>query len=125
MLHVPVPAVCSAAPSGQALYNTIKAAAISEVDVANPVTINVRLPEKLKIHGSQVLERNGISPSEIVRSVYRYMEKNQAIPSCLDVARPADDSLADKRRVLRRFVVDPCGDEGASQVEKRSDTSRA
>lgn len=66
-------------------------------------TINVRLPENLKRNGGQVLERNSVSPSELVRSVYRYMEEKQSIPECLDLAK-ADDGSTDPRRILLRKV---------------------
>ena len=76
-------------------------------------TINVRMPEKLKQDGSRVLERNGVSPTEIVRSVYRYMDRHQAIPSCLDVAPVEEQSVYQKRRVLFRAFdgvsVEPYG----------------
>ena len=68
--------------------------------VDSTATINVRLPEKLKQSGSRVLERNNVSPTEIVRSVYRYMDRNQAIPECLDVAPGATESVYEKRRAL-------------------------
>ena len=35
--------------------------------MASSAVLNIRLPEDLKRHGNQVLERNGISTSEAVR----------------------------------------------------------
>ena len=43
-------------------------------------TLNVRLPEELKKHGMQVLEREGVSITEIVRDVFQYMALHQKIP---------------------------------------------
>ena len=69
-------------------------------------TINARMPEELKRGGSRVLERNGVSPTEIVRSVYRYMDRNQEIPGCLDVAPREEETVYQKRRaLLRQFDV--------------------
>ena len=64
-------------------------------------TINVRMPESLKGHGTQVLERNGISPSELVRSTYRFLEREQRIPECLDIASTQDDAFTRRRKLLR------------------------
>ena len=49
-------------------------------------TINARIPEALKQSGTKVLERNSVSPTELIRSVYRYMDRHQRLPECLDVA---------------------------------------
>lgn len=67
-------------------------------------TINVRLERHLKDGGTAVLERAGVSPSELVRSAYRYMDKNQKIPPCLDVAVEEGDVVARKREALRTLV---------------------
>lgn len=64
-------------------------------------TINVRMPESLKGHGTQVLERSGISPSELVRSTYRFLEKEQRIPECLDIASAQEDPFTYRRKLLR------------------------
>lgn len=90
-------------------------------------TINARLPEKLKQSGSRVLERNNVSPTEIVRSVYRYMDRNQAIPECLDVAPGSEQSLYEKRRaLLHQFdgaTVEPydisCKADRAQRIEEK------
>ena len=67
-------------------------------------TINVRLQEQLKQNGSRVLERNGVSPTEVVRSLYRYMDRYQKLPECLDVASGEDESVYQRRRaLLHRF----------------------
>ena len=90
-------------------------------------TINARLPEKLKQNGSRVLDRNGVSPTEIVRSVYRYMERHQAIPECLDVSPDGEETIYQKRRaLLHRFdgmTVDAakvdCKAERANRIEAK------
>ena len=68
-------------------------------------TINVRMPETLKRSGGKVLERDRVSPSELVRSVYRYMEKHQEIPACLELADDHRRSTQDKRRALLREIA--------------------
>ena len=68
-------------------------------------TINVRMPENLKRNGGKVLERNRVSPTELVRSVYRYMEQNQAIPECLDIAADNQKEAVQSRRLLLRRIA--------------------
>lgn len=67
-------------------------------------TINARIPESLKEHGSQILERDGVSPTELIRSVYRYMEKEQRIPECLDVSAAGGTDAFEKRRAIARSL---------------------
>ena len=69
-------------------------------------TINVRMPEQLKRGGVRVLERNGVSPTEVVRSLYRYMEREQSIPECLDVAPNVEHDVYQNRRMLLRSFDD-------------------
>ena len=65
-------------------------------------TINARMPESLKHHGTQVLKRNNVSPTELIRGVYRYMEREQRIPECLqdDIGNP-EDVFERRRRIVR------------------------
>ena len=68
-------------------------------------TINVRMPETLKRNGGKVLERDQVSPSELVRSVYRYMDKHQEIPACLELSCDDQRSTQDRRRALLREIT--------------------
>ncbi|WP_350455355.1 type II toxin-antitoxin system RelB/DinJ family antitoxin [Slackia heliotrinireducens] len=68
-------------------------------------TINVRMPESLKQGGMQVLDRLNVSPTELVRSVYRYLQNEQSLPSCLDIAQDDDMTLYQRRRMLLRSVA--------------------
>lgn len=43
-------------------------------------TLNVRIPKELKERGMRVLEREGVSVSELVRDAFRYMEVQQELP---------------------------------------------
>lgn len=71
--------------------------------MAATATLNVRLPEPLKKHGSQVLEREGIGASEAIRALYEYMEREQAIPECIKGAND-DDKYARRRALLKSFA---------------------
>ncbi|MGI6217958.1 MAG: hypothetical protein ACOYIK_10170 [Coriobacteriales bacterium] len=68
-------------------------------------TLNVRLPEELKRHGSQVLEREDVTPTQLVKSLYSYMEREQAIPECLRAELGASKSKYDMRRKLLRDIA--------------------
>ena len=70
--------------------------------MADAATINVRMPEKLKRGGSLVLEREHVSPTELIRSLYRFLDENQEIPACLDIARNGEHTKHEKRRALVR-----------------------
>lgn len=43
-------------------------------------TLNVRLPEDLKERGMQVLAREGVSISELVRDLFYELEETQELP---------------------------------------------
>lgn len=66
-------------------------------------TLNVRLPKELKEHGSQVLDRNGLSVSDAVRGLYEYLQDNQCLPAFLEEA--SGGSLYERRRELARSMV--------------------
>ena len=66
-------------------------------------TLNVRLPEELKKHGAQVLDRNGVSVSDAVRGLYEYLQKNQCLPAFLEKAE--EKTVYEQRRELARSLV--------------------
>ena len=72
--------------------------------MSDTATINVRMPEKLKRGGGLVLERKRVSPTELVRSLYRFLDENQEIPPCLDIAQGAGRSKHEERRALLRSI---------------------
>ena len=45
--------------------------------------LNVRMPAQLKEHASQVLRTEGISTSDVVRGLFRVIERTQEVPSCI------------------------------------------
>ena len=51
--------------------------ALQERDMA---TLNIRLENDLKESAYKVLEREGISPSDLIRSVFQYISDNQRLP---------------------------------------------
>ena len=68
-------------------------------------TINARLDESLKRGGSAVLERNGVSPTQLIRSLYRYLEQEQRIPECLDVQTEDARSRTQRKREVARSIA--------------------
>ena len=85
--------------------------------MAATATLNVRLPEDLKRHGGQVLERNGVSVSDAVRALYEHLTASQALPDFMEGAE--GDSIYDRRRKLARSMV------GIVSVPKGFDTKQA
>lgn len=73
--------------------------------MAREATINARLDESLKRGGSAVLERNGVSPTQLIRSLYRYLEEEQRIPECLDVQAEDARSRAQRKREVARSIA--------------------
>lgn len=70
--------------------------------MAATATLNIRLPEDLKRHGGQVLDRAGVSTSDAVRGLYEYMDREQKVP---DFIQPvAQDTVAAKRQALRALA---------------------
>lgn len=70
-------------------------------------TLNVRLPEKLKERGMQVLEREGVSVSELIRDLFREIERTQRIPEFSQTGRQEQRQreIERKRAALRRFAM--------------------
>lgn len=66
-------------------------------------TLNIRLPEELKEHGTQVLAKRHISVSEAVRQLFCELERSQQVPDFLADAAPRDD-IQGKRKLLRTMV---------------------
>lgn len=71
--------------------------------MASSAVLNIRLPEDLKRHGNQVLERNGISTSEAVRKLYEYLEREQDIPEFMNDCSNTRQ-YENRRRALRTIV---------------------
>lgn len=55
-------------------------AMVDKAEKGGTATLNVRIPKELKERGMQVLEREGVSVSELVRDVFKYMEAQQELP---------------------------------------------
>ena len=68
-------------------------------------TLNIRLDQALKQHGSEVLQREGVTVTQAVRALYKYMEANQKLPDILFPEAEQAQSVANKRRDLMRSMV--------------------
>ena len=68
-------------------------------------TINARMPDALKRGGTRVLNKNGVSPTQIIRRLYDYMEREGRIPECLEDAPSASLDIYEQRRKLARMVA--------------------
>ncbi|MEA5018883.1 MAG: type II toxin-antitoxin system RelB/DinJ family antitoxin [Gordonibacter sp.] len=68
-------------------------------------TLNVRLPEDLKERGMQVLSREGVSVSKVVRDLFCQLEETQEIPTFLrDSLLSEQEEIHRKRELLRSMV---------------------
>ena len=73
--------------------------------MAHEATINARLPEALKRNGTAVLQQNGVSPTQVIRSLYRYMEREGKIPECLDIQLENQSDIRAKRLQAARSIA--------------------
>ena len=70
--------------------------------MATDVMLNVRLDKTLKEHGAQVLERNGLSTTALIRNLFEYMEANQEVPG--EIVGGASSRVQARRKALRAAV---------------------
>ena len=73
--------------------------------MACEATINARLPESLKQGGSAVLKQQGVSPTQLIRSLYSYMESEGKIPECLVVSSNQEAELQRERMQVAHSVA--------------------
>lgn len=73
--------------------------------MATDVMLNVRLDKGLKEHGCQVLEKNGLSVTSLVRNLFEYMEATQQVPEQIVAV---ELSKAQVRRKAVRAAVGVC-----------------
>lgn len=88
--------------------------------MSNESTINVRMPAQLKRAGGKVLDRNGISPSEAVRGLYAYLQREQEVPSFLLCDGRTAASVYERRRKLARTVTGMLSDDEPADVKALS-----
>ena len=75
------------------------------ISMSATATLNIRLPEDLKEHGMQVLARENVSVSDLVRSLFQELEETQTLPEfALRNKRAAEGEIRRKREVLRDMV---------------------
>lgn len=65
--------------------------------------LNVRLDKGLKLEGDRVMAKQGVSATQAIRGLYRFMEENQDVP---DFCKAGSDSSGpdERRRAMRRLV---------------------
>ncbi|MCL2889000.1 MAG: hypothetical protein FWE65_01095 [Eggerthellaceae bacterium] len=69
-------------------------------------TINVRMPEDLKTRGMQVLEREGVSVTDLVRSLFSHLEQSQELPEFAKGSQRGMSSTdAEQRRAAMRSLI--------------------
>ena len=68
--------------------------------------LNVRLDPTLKQHGMEVLEREGVSVTEIIRRLFIYFDEHQALPPELIRSNEssAEDPFAQRRALMSSMV---------------------
>ncbi len=71
--------------------------------MAATATLNVRMPEDLKRNGDMVLSRAGVSVSDAVRGLYRFLESEQDVPAWVLCER-REDAFGERRRLLREIA---------------------
>lgn len=69
-------------------------------------TLNVRLDESLKRQGCYVLERNGMSTSEIVRNLFELLVRTQEVPESLRSDEEKGTEALRKHKAILGFVED-------------------
>ena len=65
--------------------------------------LNVRMDKGLKAEGDSVLAHAGTSATEAIRSLYRFMEEHQEVPTCC--LANADATSRDARRTMMRELI--------------------
>ena len=71
--------------------------------MSSTAMLNVRLDSSLKRAGDAVLEREHVSATELIRSLYRFLEQEQQIPDVCrqDVGRR---TVEERRRAMRSLA---------------------
>ena len=65
--------------------------------------LNVRLDKDLKAEGERVLAKQGVSATEAVRGLYRFMEQTEEVPEFCRAEHGALSS-EDRRQKMRQMV---------------------
>jgi len=69
-------------------------------------TLNVRMPEELKDRGMQVLKREGLSVSDLMRDIFSYLEENQEVPEFAAASKQgmSEADIAKRRAAMQSLV---------------------
>ncbi len=73
--------------------------------MAGTATLNVRMPEHMKERGMQVLEREGVSVSEVVRDLFCELEATQELPSFVKQKSSLRNGADEGRRSAMRSMI--------------------
>ena len=67
------------------------------------VMLNVRMDKDLKAQGERVLAKQGVSATEAIRGLYRFMEQTEEVP---DFCKTESEALSPeaRRQKMRRMV---------------------
>ena len=67
------------------------------------VMLNVRMDKDLKAQGERVLAKQGVSATEAIRGLYRFMEQTEEVP---DFCRTGSEALPPeaRRQKMRQMV---------------------
>ena len=68
--------------------------------------LNVRLDPTLKQHGMEVLEREGVSVTEVIRRLFIYFDEHQTLPPELIRSNDlsSEDPFAQRRNLMLSMV---------------------
>ena len=89
----------------------------------NSTMVNVRLDADLKGRGCAVLDKNGVSVTQLVRRAFEYLDQNQRLPE--ELFSQQGDETAARRQQLRAAVgsfpvADDFDFDGARQAYRES-----
>ncbi len=92
------------------------------------VQLNTRLDSVLKQSGDAVFARYGLSPSEVVRAVWKYAAEHQSVPAFM--AKASCDDASERERALAaaedgaglavRLAAEQCGYEPSAKARDSS-----
>lgn len=101
--------------------------------MATAVQLNTRIDAALKQSGDAVFARNGYSPSEVVRAVWRYAAEHQAVPSFMEERVSGEGAGSSSCAVARaadgvglavRVAAETCGYRPSKHVQGEGDCAK-
>ena len=69
-------------------------------------TLNIRMPENLKERGMQVLNKEGVSITDLVKDLFCYLEEQQELPEfALNSKQGMSEAEVEKRRKALQSMI--------------------